>query len=238
MKLVALDVRAGADRRDRHERGPRGARRSSRHDRRGSPGPDAALRPAAARPARARGRRDEVPRRPGGRSRRRDARRGRGGRAPRAGRRRGAPGGPHHRRGPGTGCAARPGSVAPAERSSRGFERPPRAPLRAGATSMRPNARRTSWSRARTPSRWSPSSPSSRTGSWPRRTATGSWSGARSSTRTGSSGSSPISCGCRCRRCGSSLPTRAAGSAASSTPSTSRSLRSWRFGSGGRSASS
>ena len=46
-----------------------------------------------------------------------------------AGRRRGAPGGPHHRRGPGTGCAARPGSVAPAKRSPRGFERPPRAPL-------------------------------------------------------------------------------------------------------------
>ena len=79
---------------------------------------------------------------------------------------------------PGTGCAARPGPLAPAERPARGHERAPRAPLWVGRRRGRPNARRTSWSRARTPSRWSPSSRSSRTRSWPRRTATGSsvWS--------------------------------------------------------------
>lgn len=53
----------------------------------------------------------------------------------------------------------------------------------AGATWTR--CLRTSWSRTRTSSPWSPISRSSRTRSWPLRTATGSSSGAPSSIRTG-----------------------------------------------------
>ncbi len=96
----------------------------------------------------------------------------------------------------------------------------------------------TSSSRAPTPSRWSPSSPSSRTASWPRRTATASRSGARSSIPTGCSGSSPASWTCPSPRCASSPPTRAAASAASSTPSTSRWSPSWPCAPAGRSGSS
>ena len=97
----------------------------------------------------------------------------------------------------------------------------------AGATSRRRSARPRSSSRAPTRSRWSPSSPSSRTRSWRRPTATGSRSGARSSTPTGSSASWRRCSSCRWPRSGSSRPTRAAASAASSTPSTSRCSRSW-----------
>ena len=191
------------------------------------PPPDAALRAPAARPPGARHRRDEVPRRPGRGRRRRDARPRRGG-APRwsaSSTRRCPPSSP---------IAA---ALDPARRSSRTRRsaRTTRSPAptscastaSAGATSRRPSARPTSSSRARTRSRWSPSSRSSRTRSWRRPTATGSRSGARSSTRTGSSGSWRRCSACRCRRSASSRPTRAAGSAASSTRSTSRCSRSW-----------
>ena len=110
------------------------------------------------------------------------------------------PGAPHDRRGPRPGRAARPGPVAPTRRPAAPARTSCASTTTAGATSTPRPPRRTSSSRAPTPSRWSPSSRSSRTPSWPRPTATGSRSGARSSTRTGSSASSPTCSACRSPR--------------------------------------
>ena len=181
----------------------------------------AAVRTAVPRPPGHRRRRDALPRR---------ARRDRCRRDPR--RRRGSSGARPRRVRAAAAAVTIADALAPTPRSSRtrrfapAIRWPPptsfASTTTAGATWTWPPATPTSSSRAPTASRWSPSSPSSRTRSSRHRTAMAWRSGARSSTRTGSSGSSPASSGCRSRRCASSPPTRAAGSAASSTPSTSR----------------
>ena len=151
----------------------------------------------SARPAGDRDRRDEVPRRSRRRGRRGDTGRGRGGRGARPGRVRGAPAASHAR--------AALAADAPLVQDP-SLRRTTRTPTPTSSTSTviawgdvdaaEPTPA-SSWSRARTSSRWSPSSRSSRTRSWPRPTATASRSGARSSTRTGSSASSPSCSGCR-----------------------------------------
>ena len=128
---------------------------------------------------------------------------------PRARRVRGAAGRLHDRRRARPGRAARPGPGAPPGRPAARRTNVLRE-HHYGWGDVDAADRPTSSSRARTRSRWSPSSRSSRTPSWPPPTATGSPSGARSSTRTGCSGSSPACSACRCPRSGSSRPIRAA----------------------------
>ncbi len=231
-------LRPRPDRRHRHQRSARGPRRPPGDHRRRSPAADATLRAAVRGPAGPRGRRDALSRRAGRGDRGRDPRRGRGRGAPRPGRVRGAAGRLHDR------CRARPGRAArPGLRRSG-----PDDPL-AATNVLREH--RYGWGDVEAAARdadvvvegtytfpmvtqfaiephgfiaapdgdgiaiWS----SIQHPSWLQRVIAGA-------ART-----------CRWRRCGSSRPTRAAGSVASSTPSTSRCSRSWPSGPVARSAS-